>query len=77
MIDRWSEEWRHQCEVRTILQWRAAGDKKRCLEHFKAVETQRGKDASHKLEVDVRSQWGRGNKGEGETWCGTPDQSDA
>ncbi len=69
MTDTNSEEYRHRCEVITVLRWRAANNRQACYKHFDAVEEQRGRQARNRLEADVREQWALGNRGQGpEDW---------
>jgi hypothetical protein len=60
----WSEEYRHQCEVRYILQLRVKG-RQQMLDYFEEVKKWRKPD---KLEKDAREQWNKGNRGKEGDW---------
>lgn len=62
-----SEEHRHRCEVRQVLQWRAE-DRSKALEYLSNVRKRRGDVAADKLEKDVRKQWAAGNRGVWGDW---------
>jgi hypothetical protein len=63
----WSEEYRHQCEVRTVIRWRME-DRNRALNYMEEVKKKRGKEAGEMLERDVRDQWTKGNRGKEGDW---------
>jgi hypothetical protein len=60
----WSEEYRHQCEVRYVLQLRVKG-RQQMLDYFEEVKKWRKPD---KLEKDAREQWNKGNRGKEGDW---------
>ena len=61
-----SEEYRHQCEVRTVIRWRAE-NRDKAISYLQLVRRKRGDAKAIKLERDTREQWSRGNRGiEGE-----------
>lgn len=66
MIDTWSEEHRHRCEVRYVLRLTAKAPKK-ATEYMNLVED-KSPERWKKLKRDCRQQWDRGNKGEGGEW---------
>jgi len=59
-MDTWSEEHRHQCLVRYVLQMRI-NSRKDALALLRRWEK---KHKNTKLEDDVRRQWFRGNRGQ-------------
>ena len=59
-----SEEYRHQCEVRYVLQLRVKG-RQQMLNYLEEVKKWRSTD---KLEKDAREQWNKGNLGVHEDW---------
>lgn len=66
LVEDWSysEEFRHQCEVRMVIRWRME-DRDRALRYLEGVKQKRGDD---KLERDVREQWKMGNRGKENEW---------
>lgn len=66
-LDTYSEEYRHQCEVRQILRWRTE-DRNKAISHIERVREQRGELAAKQLENDARSQWNKGNRGNKGEW---------
>ena len=64
-----SEEYRHQCEVRAVLAWRAA-DRDSALKYLSVVRQKRGNQAADQLEVDCKQQWALGNRGKKGDWRG-------
>lgn len=62
-----SEEYRHQCEVRTVLRWRAE-NRNKAIEYISVVRAKRGDRAAQILEKDCRDQWQLGNRGENNEW---------
>ena len=62
LIDTYSEEYRHRCEVWTVLRWRAL-DRNKSSDYLQRVRKMRGNNAADKLEKDCREQWERGNRG--------------
>ena len=50
-----SEEWRHACEVRTVLKMPMVDRR----EYFERVEKMRGMGAANRLRDDVRTEWER------------------
>ena len=63
----WTQEYRHQCEVRTVIRWRME-DRNRALNYMEEVKKKRGKEAGEMLERDVRDQWTKGNRGAEGDW---------
>lgn len=63
----WTQEYRHQCEVRTVIRWRME-DRNRALNYMEEVKKKRGKEAGEMLERDVRDQWTKGNRGKEGDW---------
>jgi len=63
-MDTWSEEHRHQCLVRYVLQIRI-NSRKDALALLRRWEK---KHKNTKLEDDVRRQWFRGNRGQPKDW---------
>lgn len=59
------EVFRHQCEVRQVLRWRAE-DRNKALAYLAKVPDKRRAT----LEKDCRSQWELGNRGEKGDWRG-------
>jgi len=59
-----SEEFRHQCEVRYVLQLRLKG-RQPILDYFAEVKKKRSIDD---LEKDAREQWNKGNRGNEGDW---------
>lgn len=66
-VDTYSEEYRHQCEVRQVLRWRCESVQK-VRDYFRAVEGARGADAVFRLKLDCVDQWRKGNRGEYGDW---------
>ena len=60
----WTEEFRHQCEVRHVLKLRMLG-RQPMLDYFEEVKKCRSTD---KLEKDAREQWNKGNRGVHGEW---------
>lgn len=74
-MDRTSEEYRHQCEVRTIIRERLQKGRDWARGHLELVEKHRGPAARARLEADIREQWELGNRGEYDVWlarCDSP-----
>lgn len=63
----WTQEYRHQCEVRQVLKWRKE-DRSHALDYLEAVKKKRGASAGEQLERDVKDQWTKGNRGEHGDW---------
>jgi hypothetical protein len=59
-----SDEFRHQCEVRYVLQLRVKG-RQQMLDYFEEVKKWRSTD---KLEKDAREQWNKNNRGNEGDW---------
>ena len=60
------EEYRHQCEVRYVLQLRVQ-DRNKAMEYLSLVREKR-KEKAKKLEDDCRKQWELGNRGDKGDW---------
>ena len=59
MIERgytWSEEWRHICEVRFIIDMPGRDQR---LAYLAGIAKRRGQPAADKLQADVRAAWPR------------------
>jgi hypothetical protein len=67
MLDKRSEAFRHQCEVRWLLRKadRAKDKKAATYDYIGLVRAARGDDAADKLLRDTREQWAKGNRGDG------------
>lgn len=63
----WSSEYRHQCEVRMVIQWRRQ-DRNKALDYLEGVKKKRGLPAGEMLERDVLRQWQLGNRGNEGDW---------
>lgn len=63
------ETYRHQCEVRYVLQWRAF-DRSQAIKYLADVRKKRGDEAADRLTNDCKEQWERGNRGEKGDWRG-------
>ena len=72
MTDTYSEEYRHQCEVRAIIEYRIRRGRSWAYNFLDGVEKQRGKAARERLEQDILRQWSLGNRGEPGLWLGPP-----
>jgi len=59
-----SEDYRHQCEVRYVLQLRVKG-RQPMLDYFEEVKKWRSTD---RLEKDAREQWNKNNRGNKGDW---------
>lgn len=53
-VDSASEEWRHECEARSILKLRTIDARR---EHLDAIEKRRGKAEADRLRETVRALW--------------------
>ena len=62
-----SEEYRHQCEVRQVLRWRAE-NRDKAISYLQLVRRKRGDAKADKLEQDCKVQWAKGNRGEWGDW---------
>lgn len=62
-----SGEYRHQCEVRTILRWRTE-DRNKAIEYLSIVRNKRGDRVAQLLEKDCREQWSKGSRGDEGIW---------
>lgn len=71
-MDTWSETYRHQCEVRTIIAKRVAKGRSWAAEYLDKVEKFRGKQARSRLESDIVQQWNLGNRGGANIWLVPP-----
>ena len=60
----WTQEYRHQCEVRYVLQLRVKG-RQPMLDYFAEVKKKRSTDD---LEKDAREQWNKNNRGNEGDW---------
>ena len=63
MTIRSDEQYRHECEVRQVLQWRAERGSEWVRDWLGRVEKSRGKEAADRLRNDARREWERGNRG--------------
>jgi hypothetical protein len=64
---KWSEEYRHQCEVRYVLTLRKYGNKF-AVDYMNSVLKARGKKAYNQLNTDQIEQWSKGNRGDKGDW---------
>ena len=66
LFERVSDEtYRHQCEVRQLIQWR----KEWGLQRFqKYLETYGFSNRIAKLRADIADQWAKGNRGQKGDW---------
>jgi len=62
-----SEQHRHRCEVRQVLEWRTQ-DRNKAIEYLSIVRKKRGDRAAKLLEKDCREQWTLGNRGLNGEW---------
>lgn len=62
-----SEEYRHQCEVRQVLRWRAE-NRDKAVSYLQLVRQKRGDVVATKLERDCKEQWAKGNRGIKGNW---------
>ena len=67
MLDKSSEEYRHQCEVRQVLRWRAE-DRSKAIDYLANVRQKRGNTVADQLEKDCKEQWSKGNRGDKGDW---------
>ena len=69
-LARRSETFRHQCEVRWLLRKiDSARDKKTAMyDYIELVRKARGDAAADRIVEDIRSQWGKGNRGKNDEW---------
>jgi hypothetical protein len=72
VIDTYSEEYRHQCEVRTVLRWRRDYGGYKAHEYIDSIEKKRGKAAAERLMRDCQMQWSFGNRGQEGQWLDAP-----
>lgn len=63
------EEYRYQCEIRYILQWRAF-DRSQAINYLADVRKKRGDAVAEKMAEDCKVQWSKGNRGEKGDWRG-------
>jgi hypothetical protein len=59
---------RHRCEVRWVLQLRAAFDREAVDNYIARVTTKRGVPAAERLLNDAAQQWSLGNRGKEGSW---------
>lgn len=67
LVDTSSEEWRHECEARTILtKWSRLSDRRAYLyggllngKQFRGVRAVRGDEAVKRLEITMTALWKR------------------
>lgn len=64
-----SEEYRHQCEVRQVLRWRAE-NRDKAVSYLQLVRRKRGDAKADKLERDTKEQWAKGSRGIKGDWRG-------
>jgi hypothetical protein len=62
-----SEGYRHQCEIRQVLRWRAE-NRDKAISYLQLVRRKRGDAKADKLERDTREQWAKGNRGINGEW---------
>ena len=63
----WTEEYRHQSEVRYVLMLRKYGNKF-AVDYLNKVLDARGQKAYNRLNTDQIEQWSKGNRGEKGGW---------
>lgn len=66
------EEYRHQCEVRTVLQWRQRFGPYKAHEYIESLVAKRGKAAADRVLHDCQMQWSYGNRGQEGQWHDAP-----
>jgi len=67
LINKNSEEYRWQCEVRQVLKWRTQ-DRNKAIEYLSIVRNKRGDRTAQLLEKDCREQWSKGSRGDEGIW---------
>lgn len=67
-INKNSNDYRHQCEVRALCRWRYELGRDYIDTFLSNVEKKRGTEARSHLEADVRNQWTLGNRGKNDDW---------
>ena len=67
-MGRKDEAWRHECEVRQALRWRAERGGVWLDGWMAAVAEKRGREAAIRIRRDVVEQWRLGNRGEAGRW---------
>lgn len=72
MTDTYSEEYRHQCEVRTVLRWRRDYGAYKAHEYIESLVKWRSKEAADRLLKDCQMQWSFGNRGQEGQWLENP-----
>ena len=65
LLDKNSEEYRHQCEVRCLIAMRVNKGKQWLVNHLNNPKLAR---RSQKLALDIQDQWKKGNRGEYGVW---------
>lgn len=53
-VDSSSEEWRHECEARSIMAIKTLAERRAFLD---GVEARRGKDAADRLRATIKALW--------------------
>jgi len=64
MIDKNSEVYRHQCEVRYLLRKRKELGRQWLVNHLELIDKRRGRVHTEFLKKDLMRQWISGNRGE-------------
>lgn len=66
-VDTYSEEYRHQCEVRYVLR-RRVRSKEDAYDFLENIKKKRGLNAYNRLKNDCADQWAKGNRGAYGDW---------
>jgi len=66
-VHEFSEEYRHQCEVRQVIKWRVQ-DRTKAMDYIIAVRNKRGDNAADLLHKESAEQWAKGNRGLDGEW---------
>ena len=64
LIDKNSELYRHQCEVRYLLRKRKIEGRQWLVNHLELIEKYRGRVHTELLKKDIYNQWILGNRGD-------------
>jgi hypothetical protein len=63
-MDKNSEAYRHQCEVRYLLRKRKELGRPWLVNHLELIEKHRGRAAVAQLKKDIYNQWTQGSRGD-------------
>jgi REP element-mobilizing transposase RayT len=64
-MDKYSEYYRHQCEVRQCIKWRRKNGKIWLIRYLEAISSTARKE---RLKQDIWNQWHLGNRGNDNEW---------